>query len=374
MLGRYDEAVQTAERGIALAEQAGFSRTMGAFIRSNKAEALMRSGRWDAAAAATALGAEAPGVFAGTLLLVRAELHALSGRADEASADLREARRHLRNSTAPQFTLPLAGVEAEIARASGDLTAARQIISDALGREDLGDEPRYKWPLMSQGARVEAELAVAARDAGEPASDAEQRIAELREAAERTATTTPAALGHLALVRAEYARVRREQEVEAWADAVAACRAMNEPLPLAYALLRHAETLTGQGQTETAATSAREALELATMMGAVPTLDDIQALIRRARLSVTAREQPKPVTAHVPDELERFGLTAREAEVLRLVADGLSNTQIAEQLVISRKTASVHVSNILAKLGVSTRVQAAAVAHRRGLVQVPANG
>ena len=210
MLGRYDDAVQTAERGIALAEQAGFSRTMGAFIRSNKAEALMRSGRWDAAVAATALGAEAPGVFAGALLLVRAELHALSGRADEASADLREARRHLRNSTAPQFTLPLAGVEAEIARAGGDLTAAWQIVSDALGREDLGDEPRYKWPLLSQGARLEAELAVAARDAGEAASDAEQRIAELREAAERTATTTPAAFGHLALVRAEHARVRRD--------------------------------------------------------------------------------------------------------------------------------------------------------------------
>jgi DNA-binding CsgD family transcriptional regulator/tetratricopeptide (TPR) repeat protein len=374
MLGRYDEAIQTAEDGISLVEQAGCSRTLGAFMRSNKGEALMRSGRWDAVLATAAPGNEAPGVFAGTLPLLSAELHALSGRRDEAEADLREARRHLRNSTAAQFTLPLASVEAELARASGDLIAARQIIADALGREDLGDEPRYKWPLMSQGARVEAELAVAAGDAGEPASDAEQRIAELREAAERTATTTPPAFGHLALVRAEHARVRREQEVEAWADAIAACRAMNEPLPLAYALLRHAETLTGQGHTEAAATSAREALELATMMGAVPTLDDIQALIRRARLSVNGPEEPEEATARVPDELERFGLTAREAEVLRLVADGLSNTEIAEQLFISRKTASVHVSNILAKLGVSTRVQAAAVAHRRGLVQVPAEG
>ena len=77
--------------------------------------------------------------------------------------------------------------------------------------------------------------------------------------------------------------------------------------------------------------------------------------------------------ADVPDELERLGLTAREAEVLRLVADGLSNSQIAERLFISRKTASVHVSNILAKLGVSTRVEAAALAHRRGLVRAPAD-
>ena len=70
---------------------------------------------------------------------------------------------------------------------------------------------------------------------------------------------------------------------------------------------------------------------------------------------------------------ERLGLTAREEEVLRLVADGRSNSQIAETLFISRKTASVHVSNILSKLGVSSRVQAAAVAHRQGIVDAPAD-
>ncbi|MGZ4282951.1 MAG: helix-turn-helix domain-containing protein, partial [Solirubrobacteraceae bacterium] len=77
--------------------------------------------------------------------------------------------------------------------------------------------------------------------------------------------------------------------------------------------------------------------------------------------------------AAAPNELERLGLTAREAEVLQLVAEGLSNSQIAEKLFISRKTASVHVSNILSKLGVSTRVEAAALAHRRGLVEASAD-
>jgi DNA-binding NarL/FixJ family response regulator len=109
-------------------------------------------------------------------------------------------------------------------------------------------------------------------------------------------------------------------------------------------------------------------------MGAAPLFEEIEALMRRARLRpVVADGQAAEEEAAVPDELERIGLTAREAEVLKLVADGLSNSQIAEKLFISRKTASVHVSNILSKLGVSTRVEAAALAHRRGLVQASAD-
>ena len=65
--------------------------------------------------------------------------------------------------------------------------------------------------------------------------------------------------------------------------------------------------------------------------------------------------------------IDAFGLTQREREVLDLLADGRSNPQIAEALFISRKTASVHVSNILGKLGVASRGEAAAVAHRLGL-------
>ena len=68
------------------------------------------------------------------------------------------------------------------------------------------------------------------------------------------------------------------------------------------------------------------------------------------------------------DPAAALGLTAREAEVIRLLAIGRSNQEIADELFLSRKTASVHVSNILGKLGVSNRVQAAAVAQRVGLV------
>jgi DNA-binding NarL/FixJ family response regulator len=164
-----------------------------------------------------------------------------------------------------------------------------------------------------------------------------------------------------------------EGEANAWADAVSTIREMDEPLPLAYALLRHAEALSAVRDPD-AGNAAAEALDLARRMGAAPLLEQIEALMRRARLPPSEAEAaPAHDAAAMPDELERLGLTTREAEVLRLVADGLSNSQIAEQLFISRKTASVHVSNILSKLGVSTRVEAAALAHRRGLVQASAD-
>ena len=148
----------------------------------------------------------------------------------------------------------------------------------------------------------------------------------------------------------------------AWSAAVDACRTMNESHPLAYSLLRHAEALAAEGERDRASRSAREALQLADAMGARPLGDEIEALVRRARLSVAEDS--------APDELTRLGLTAREREVLELVVEGHSNGQIAERLFISRKTASVHVSNILAKLGATTRVEAAAIAHRRGLVAI----
>ena len=68
-----------------------------------------------------------------------------------------------------------------------------------------------------------------------------------------------------------------------------------------------------------------------------------------------------------PSPAERLGLTARELEVLALVAEGRTNRQIAQTLFISAKTASVHVSNILAKLGVANRGEAGAAARRLGL-------
>ena len=99
-------------------------------------------------------------------------------------------------------------------------------------------------------------------------------------------------------------------------------------------------------------------------LGAEPLRSEIERLARHARIELTtARAAEAPADA--------TGLTEREREVIRLVAAGQSNQQIADALFITRKTASVHVSNILGKLGVANRVEAAAVAHRLGLAGEP---
>ncbi len=122
----------------------------------------------------------------------------------------------------------------------------------------------------------------------------------------------------------------------------------------------------GEDQRARATSLLRLVDAVACHLGAAPLARDAALLARRGRLALTPA--PRAETAPAPaDPAEALGLTSRERDVLRLVAAGHTNRRIAEELFISPKTASVHVSNILAKLGVSGRGEAAAVAHRLGL-------
>jgi DNA-binding CsgD family transcriptional regulator len=154
-----------------------------------------------------------------------------------------------------------------------------------------------------------------------------------------------------------------------WAEAVAAAEPLAYPALLARARLRHAEAIitadAGEGRVR-AGELLRQADSVARRLGAAPLAEEIQALAARARLALdTAAGGAAPVPPG-----DALGLTGRERDVLRLVAAGRSNRQIAEELFISPKTASVHVSNILAKLGVSGRGEAAAMAHRLKVFEV----
>jgi DNA-binding NarL/FixJ family response regulator len=172
----------------------------------------------------------------------------------------------------------------------------------------------------------------------------------------------------LRTIEAEWSRAAGPSDPDPWAQSARAWEVLGYPWQAGYARWRQAEALlaTGAPRSEAAAALAR-ARALADRLGARLLTAEIEALGRRARLEPTlppdgaATDGPALEPATVTDER---GLTPREREVLALVADGRTNRQIAEALFISAKTASVHVSNILAKLGVANRGEAAAVAHR----------
>ena len=152
-------------------------------------------------------------------------------------------------------------------------------------------------------------------------------------------------------------------DAAAWAEAAARWSELGDRWATATALVREAEAAAVAGAADRAATSLRRAHAIASELGALRLIVETEAVSSRTRVSIEAP------TRVVLDEssAERLGLTPREAEVLALVTAGRTNRQIGEELYVSDKTASVHVSNILRKLGVNSRVDAAAVAQRLGM-------
>ena len=381
-LGRHEEAAETAAEGLDLARQVGLARSDGMYLLMNQAEPLLRLGRWAEAEQVLAEGlALLPeGVFAGGLELWRAELAAMRGQLDAADAVLRSVRPVLGDTADYQFLQLMNYVGALIALGRGDRPAARDIVAVGLDGGPGTWGARYAWPLLWLGTRAEADEATLARDRREEIPESSRRrSAELAAQTEGLSAATPATLGYQALTAAEQARAAAGAGGPGpWAAAVAAWRAAREPYPLAYALLRLAEAYMVADDRASAAAAVQEAYATADRLGAQPLAAGAAALARRARLTLVpvtddGEQAPAAATAggsageSAVDELARFGLTDREREVLLLLAAGRSNPEIAQALFISPKTASVHVSNILAKLGVSRRVEAAAIAHRLGV-------
>jgi DNA-binding CsgD family transcriptional regulator len=163
---------------------------------------------------------------------------------------------------------------------------------------------------------------------------------------------------------AELARAEQRPDPEAW-GALADEWERYERLPhVAYARFREGEAHVLAGNGSAAATAPlRRAYDLASSIGAVPIREAVEDVARRARIDLG-----HAADRAAPPLVDACGLTPRELEVLSLVAQGRTNRQIAEALYISVKTASVHVSNILMKLGAQNRGEAAAIARDRELV------
>jgi DNA-binding CsgD family transcriptional regulator/tetratricopeptide (TPR) repeat protein len=393
MLGRHTAAVETAQAGTALAARAGMSRTLGSYLIGNTAEPLIRLGRWEEAdeLTARALTALPEGVFSATLHGLRAELAVMRGRYDEAARELRETRRAVGDTPDVQFTLPLRYTAAAIALGTGETASARKSVLDGLPEAGMEWGARYAWPLLWLGMRLEADDATRHRDLREPVpGELNARCDALARVAADLQVPSPSLAAYRELVAAERSRAAGQDSPATWLATVSVWEGAEDVYPLCYCRLRLAEALTAAGDLDAAGRAVRECYAFTRRLGAEPVAAEARALARRARLALpaddepaTSAQAPAQAAAGVPaasgasagnaasprpaDELARFGLTDREREVLVLVAAGRSNPQIARELFISAKTASVHVSNILAKLSVGGRVETAAVAHRLGI-------
>jgi DNA-binding CsgD family transcriptional regulator len=367
--GRLEEAVVIALDGVQEARRLGLVRFYGSFLACNATEALVALGRWDQADQVSRQGLESAWLDAASVVLplARAQLELGRGDLDAAEVRLRTVRRLLPSVISEaQKAGPLFAGLAELALWRGDLEQAKQLVAEAVPLVE--EDPRYAAPVYALGVRVEADRAelARARRPDEPVPDdgaAAALLERLEEAATGpTANGTPELAAWHVTTLAERAR-QQGSDPAAWAAAVAAWERLGQPYRVAYAWFRQAEALlAGGGDRGLAAEALRRAADVTARLGARPLDAEVTGLARRARL-----ELGPPAATGGQAPADRVGLTSREAEVLVLVAAGRSNRQIAQALFISPKTASVHVSNILAKLGVSTRVEAAAVAHRLGL-------
>ena len=357
--GLHELAAAVAREGLATAREHGLARTYGAVLACNVAEPLVSLGRWD----------EADEIIERALQLFpprlnRTYLRRLAGDVALARGDLAAAASSVASirsvlddtSHQDQYHLPLVRLEAEVWLAQGAPAEALSLAARAL---DRAHGPRYTWPLLVAGARA---CAAAARD-GALTAQATAVLGRLSTEAGKLSAEGLTQQAHQATFAAEAERAGRAlaggepgDTRASWDQAAQAWQAAGEPYPLAMSLLGYAEAALGAGDRDGGSTRLRRAAELAQRLRARPLRDDIARLARRARISFgNDVQEPEP---------ERLGLTAREFEVLRLVAAGRSNREIAGELFISAKTASVHVSNILSKLSVTSRGEAAATAHR----------
>jgi ATP/maltotriose-dependent transcriptional regulator MalT len=379
-----EEALEATTIALDDSRRTGLERKYGAGLRAIRGDVLFRLGRWDEAAdvTRTALDLETEPSKLIFLLAIRAVLLAARGDQNGLAEALAASAELVTRDVDPDVRAYHLGAVAEEALLLDRPADAMRAVEEAFALYAESDEQLLMGPLVVVAMTAAADQADKGR-AWRSTADvgmAEASASSLLETARRLATTpgaTPSLLATAAHAEAEHARTMGRSDPEAWRRAAAAWEAIPMPYPAARARFRAAEALLlSRGSRDEATALLREAAETAVALGAVPLQNAIAAMAQRARLQVEAVQLPTEIAepdqaAGIDAVAERdpariLGLSAREWEVLELVAAGRSNAEIAETLFISPKTASVHVTHILDKLGVNNRVEAATIAVRVG--------
>jgi DNA-binding CsgD family transcriptional regulator len=355
----------------------------------NATEALIALGRWDEAATLAVMlsskvstGSVSDTINLALLALRRGDLDAataeLAYRAGSSVPSVPQ-----RETLAAEIALECRPEEAvsqretlaaEIALERGRPEEALAAIDRSLAAYGLGIECLRAHAV---GLRALADQAAQAMRSGRRASaDPAKalRVAEtmLAEVETHVAASTPIgwdpspwllALG--ALCRAESTRLR-QSDATAWSVAAAAWRTLGDPFHVAYCRFREAEALlAGRADRRPATEALTDAWQSARRLGAAALTARCERLAERARIAL---DDPRGPSASPRQRAAAdLGLTARESEVLELLACDRADRQIADELFISKKTASVHVSNILRKLDVRDRWHAGEIGRSAGL-------
>jgi DNA-binding CsgD family transcriptional regulator/tetratricopeptide (TPR) repeat protein len=382
-LNRLHEAAAVAEQGAERVAALGLDRSYGVSLLAIAVKTVFRLGRWsDADRLLTqAMALRPAGTAAIELGLARARLAASRGAVAAAEADLAAVEQLCTEAVCARFQTPMLTLRAALALWDGRIDDARAAVADGLRDAGATDDAWSISPLAWYGLRAEADRAAEARarretcvvaDARRTGADLLARVQAMAgESADASPTVRQAAGAWLAMCRAEWSRLEGVTAPEAWDVSAARFDALGQPYHAAYSRWREAEALlTRRARSPRAAEVLQSAYRVARQLGADVLRRHIEELAARGRIVLetvgeVALGPDDDGNGSGPDPLA--ALTRRERDVLALVAEGRSNREVADALFISEKTASVHVSHILAKLGVTSRVAAGAVAHRLGV-------
>jgi DNA-binding CsgD family transcriptional regulator len=365
--GNDHEAINTALDAVADGQLTGLDQGFGGYFDALAAEALTRLGRWPEAHVLLDRHPLPNTLPVGQLRLARsaAMLAARRGDAERALSLLDDAH-----------ALPVDGwhqivrtaTAADVHLTNGNWARAHESAEHGW-QTAATSSPLWaaRFAMLGIAATVEATLDQRARrepiDVSATVVHLQERIGAAQKIADSVPTGRPRdTAAHLAHAVASVSRLG-DPDPDAWDLAARSWTDLGDRLATATARLREADSAASTGQADRATSALHTAHAIASQLGATPLLTEIDAVARRTRISVVPTER-NPID---DDAANRLGLTPREAEVLTLVAAGLTNRQIGAELYVSAKTASVHISNILRKLGVRTRIDAAAVAQRLGL-------